>query len=174
MCIKCEVANGFNPDAGAKFQPGDLVRIGNAKQVYSVVKCHADYAEVDAGEGSTYRIPIGYLNKVSVSSAFRVLLGWGEWLPSDNLKGGGDLVTDVARLANPHHDQFAPPAKGFDNEIDRAIECRVQLSSDRFERGQFDVEDGAGTGQMTHGRRGCQRNRSHSTQSECANGATDW
>lgn len=96
MCTSnksCGVANGFNPDAGAKFQPGDLVRIGNAKKVYSVVKCHADYAEVDAGEGSTYRIPIGYLNKVSVSSAFRVLLGWGEWLPEGKLTGGGGIVT---------------------------------------------------------------------------------
>jgi hypothetical protein len=111
MCTSnksCGIANGFNPDAGAKFQPGDLVRIGNAKQVYSVVKCHADYAEVDAGEGSTYRIPIGYLNKLSESSSVGVLLAgftiptgtikktypsWGEGLTTEYLTGEGNLTT---------------------------------------------------------------------------------
>lgn len=78
MCTtdqKCGVANGFNPDTGAKYQPGDLVRIGNDKRVYRVVKCFVDYAELDAGEGSVYCIPLGYLNMISESSAVGAILG---------------------------------------------------------------------------------------------------
>jgi hypothetical protein len=77
MCTtnqKCGVPNGFNPDAGAKFQPGDLVRIGNDKRAYPVLKCFPDYAELDAGEGSVYNISIGFLNKLSERSAVGYIL----------------------------------------------------------------------------------------------------
>jgi hypothetical protein len=111
MCTtneKCVTANGFNPDAGAKYQPGDLVRIGNDKRIYPVLKCFADYAELDAGEGSVYNISLGYLTKLSESSAVGAILsGLVNKTPPTPNSGLGLLTieqqTNGMRVANYGH-----------------------------------------------------------------------
>ena len=63
---------------------------------------------------------------------------------------GRELVPHVPRLADADHDDFAAPAQGFDDQLDRLSECAVELRAHGFERRQFDVEHFPGLGQVIH------------------------
>src|SRR5207245_11189946 len=71
-------------------------------------------------------------------------------------EGGGDLLADVARFADTDDHDLPAAAQRVHDLVHGMVEGLVQLSAHRLERGQFDVEDGAGAGQVTHSRRGCQ------------------
>ena len=69
---------------------------------------------------------------------------------TDAGKGGGDLVADVAGFANADDDDFAAAAQGVHRQFHGAVEGAVEEGAHGLERGEFDVKDFAGTGQVTH------------------------
>ena len=56
----------------------------------------------------------------------------------------------VPGLADANHNEFPAPAQGLDNQLDRLGEGAVELRAHRFERGQLNVENFPGLGQMIH------------------------
>jgi hypothetical protein len=56
----------------------------------------------------------------------------------------------LPRFANANHDDFAMPAQGFNDQLDRLRECAVELCPHGFERSEFDVEHSPGLGQVIH------------------------
>ena len=106
MCIKCEVANGFNPDAGAKFQPGDLAstttkyRVG--KKQKRVVLDEDGLVVVEFPIGSE-KLAAEYCEfKNMPTIVFResktsgiIYPGWGEGLPTEYLRGDASLTESI-------------------------------------------------------------------------------
>ncbi len=86
-------------------------------------------------------------------------------------EGGGDFLPDVARLADADDHDLAPAPQRVHDQFHRPVESLVELGAHRLERGQFDVEDVAGAGQVTHRRRGCQ-GRLRDSMTQCR-GAID-
>ena len=66
-------------------------------------------------------------------------------------EGGGDFAADVAGFADANDDDFGAAAQGVHGEFHGAVERAVEEGADGLERGELDIKDFAGTGQMTHG-----------------------
>lgn len=104
MCIKCEVANGFNPDAGAKFQPGDLAstttkyRIGKKQKRVVLDEDGLVVVEFPIGSEKLAAEYCEFKNMPTIIFRESKTRGvtypsWGEGLSTEYLKGGGDLAT---------------------------------------------------------------------------------
>ena len=64
----------------------------------------------------------------------------------------GNLLTDIARLADAKDDNLAPARQRFGNGCDRARKSVVELRADSAQRGQLHVEYLSGSSQMIHAR----------------------
>jgi len=62
------------------------------------------------------------------------------------------FLTDVAGFADAHDHDFSAPPQSIDDCFHSAIKGTIELRADLFERGQLDVEDFFGFGEIIHRR----------------------
>src|SRR4030095_6628103 len=77
---------------------------------------------------------------------------------------GGDFAADIAGFANADDDDFAALSQCLDDDVDSALERRIEMLAHRFECGDLDIKDFPGAGQMTHGREACQFRGARATE----------
>ena len=76
---------------------------------------------------------------------------------------GGNFLAHVAGLADADHDDLAALRDRARDQRDRLFKRAVELGTHGFERGDLDVEDFPGAGEMIHHERGCQCQKGDST-----------